>query len=206
MEKSPAANFRKNLAAVSLIAAPALLLIGDLFGFGRDFYYARYFFCKAALAIFVFAILAIVHLLKPRADRLGLIGGGLAITGAISGTTLFSFVYLHDEMIAAAAAAGFDAGAMQSCEQIFRRVFSIMVHAPLPGLAFPIGLFTLSVGLSTTKIVPRWAAAALGLGAILFPVGRIPGILSVSIASDVFLVVSMCFIGWKTLIDSEGWD
>jgi hypothetical protein len=78
-----------------------------------------------------------------------------------------------------------------------------MVLAPLPGLFFPIGLLILSIGLFRAKVVPRWTAVALGLGGVLFPVGRIPGILTVSVVSDVFMALSMCFIGWQTLKGNE---
>jgi hypothetical protein len=199
MKNSTNNNFRENLAAISLAAAPILLLTGDLTGFAPDLYFAHYLLAKAGLAAFVFAVIVLIEMLRPHSDRLGLIGGGMAIIGAISGTTLFSFAYFYKEM----GGGGFDAATWQSFEQVFSKVYLVMVFAPLPGLFFPLGLITLSVGLFKTKVVSRWAAIALGLGAFLFPVGRIPGILPVSIASDVFLALSLCFIGWQMLARSS---
>lgn len=203
MDNLSADNFRKNLSAISLIAAPLLLLIGDLVGLEPRLYYVHYFLCKAALAMFIFAVFALVELLRPFADRIGLIGGGMAIIGAISGATLFSFVYFYNEMANAGIEKTVDAVTVETLGQIFQRVYMTMVLAPLPGLFFPIGLLILSICFFASKLVPRPIAVALGLGAILFPAGRIPGILSVSIVSDVFLAASMCFIGWRLLVRSE---
>lgn len=199
MKNLSTGNFRNNLAAASVAVAPIMLLAGDLIGFAPDLYYAHYALAKAALAMFVFAIFALVELLRRDADKLGLIGGGMAIIGAISGTTLFSFGYFYNEV----SRSGLDASTAQSVEQIFRQVYGVMVFVPLPGLFFPIGLIILSIGLFWTKVVPHWTAIALGLGALLFPVGRIPGILTVSVISDIFLTLSMCFIGWQILARSN---
>ena len=199
MKGSSHGNFRKNLAAASLIAAPLLLLAGDAAAAASpETHFVRYFLCKLGFAFFVFAFFVLVDLLKPYADRLGLIAGGMAIIGAISGATLFSFVYFYAE---ARAVGAFDPAS--AANSLFERVYSTMVMVPLPGLFFPVGLTILSIGLFWKKVVPRPAAALLAAGAILFPIGRIPGILSISIVSDIFLAASMCFIGWRLATRSE---
>lgn len=192
-------SFRKNLYAISLIIAPLLLLIGDTLMFAFNLHFAFYLLGKAALALFVFAIFVLIHLLRERTDRLGLIGGAIAIIGAISGTTLFSFTYFYNEILRS----GFDAAMLQSVEQTIKQVYLIMVLFPLPGLFFPIGLLILSIGLFWKNAVPRWTAIALGLGAILFPMGRIPGILPISIVSDILFLLSMSYIGWRIFIRYE---
>ena len=192
-------SFRKYLAAFCLIAAPIVLLIGDAAAYFFNAQFAFYLCGKVSLTLFVFAVFVLVDLLRPFADRLGLIAGGMAIIGAISGTTLFSLVYFYNE----ASKGVIDAAAMNSFNTFFEQFYLLIVMMPLPGLFFPIGLTILSVGLFWKKAVPRWSAIVLAIGAILFPVGRIPGILTISIASDIFLTISLCFIGWRILVDSQ---
>jgi hypothetical protein len=78
---------------------------------------------------------------------------------------------------------------------------------PLPGLAFPAGLLVLSFGLLRAKAAPGAAAWLLALGAVLFPVGRIPGIEPAILASSVALSASMGWIGWRILKrEAPAWE
>lgn len=193
--KNNESNFTKKVSAVCLIAAPLLLLTGDLCGFAENAYYWHYFFGKAAFAAFVFAIFALVDFLKPFSERLSVVAGGTAIIGAISGATLFSFGYLDGAL----AKNGFEMEKMPELATVLSAVYQTMVFAPLPGLFFPIGLLILSINLFRVKAVPRAASFALAFGAVLFPAGRIPGVLQISVASDLFLNVALVLIGWRIL-------
>lgn len=195
-------NFTTNVGAICLFAAPTMLLLGDLLGFADGLHYWHYFFCKAALAFFVFAIFALVERLKPSAEKFAVIAGGTAIIGAVSGATLFSFAYLGREL----EKSGLDPETIPALTVVFREVYQTMVFAPLPGLCFPIGLLALSIGLFRAKNISRIATVSLAFGAILFPTGRIPGILPVSIASDALLIVGLSLIGWQLLRNSKTKD
>ncbi len=192
-------KFSHNLSAICLIAAPLLLLTGSLTTLlSPQSFYVRYVFGKAGLAIFVFAVFVLVQMLRPQMEKLALISGGMAIIGAISGTTLYSFVYYADEM----SNRGFDAATTQSLETLFRQVYMTMVLMPLPGLFFPLGLTILAVGLFVKKITPRPAAVILAIGAISFPFGRIPGNVTIFVVTDVLFTISLGFIGWQILSSS----
>lgn len=195
MSQSPATNLRKKLAGISLIAAPVMLLLADLTNFISGLHYPRYLIAKTAFAVFIAATLGLVHLLRERADRMGLIGGGLTIVGCISGATIVTFGLLEQTAIAVR----LDAATLQSIERATEQIWMAVVMFPLPGLFFPIGLLVLSVGLYRTKLVARLIAVVLALGAVLFPIGRIPGILPFELASDILLVVALGLIGWRIL-------
>lgn len=191
--------FSRNLSAICLIAAPTFFVISDLVSLiSTDFYYISYIFGKAGTAMFVFAIFVLVQMLRPQMEKLAIISGGMTIIGAISGSTLVSFVYFAEEM----SKSGIDAGTMQTLETLFRQVYITMVFMPLPGLFFPLGLTILSLGLFLKKTVPRPITVILALGAISFPFGRIPGNVTVFVVTDFLFTVSLGFIGWQILSSS----
>jgi hypothetical protein len=187
-------NFTRNLSAICLIAAPFLLLTGSISALiSKDFNFASYIFGKAGAAMFVFAIFVLVQMLKPEMEKLAVIAGGMAITGAISGTTLVSFVYYGNEL----KNSGLDAAALQSIKTALGSFYMTMVFVPLPGLFLPIGLFVLSVGLFWKKIVPRPVAVVLAVAAISFPLGRIPQNATIFAITDSLFLISLGYVGWQ---------
>jgi hypothetical protein len=203
MTRQPQNDRRRIIAGVSLIAAPLLLLAGDLAEIGAGSTAAWYVMGKLAFAVFVPAILAIVHLLRARADRTGLAGGGLAIVGSMAGASIFTVAMVDRAMGGAA----IDESAARAVEQslVDGRVFEYVIMYPLPGLAFPIGLLVLSVGLLRAKVVSPAAAVLLALGAILFPVGRIGDVAAAVVGSGAALTAGMGSIGLRVLGRANGW-
>jgi hypothetical protein len=143
--------------------------------------------------MFVFAIFVLVQMLKPKMEKLALIAGGMAIIGAISGTTLISFVYYGNEL----KSFGLDAVALQPIKTAFGQFYMTMVFVPLPGLFLPIGLFVLSIGLFWKKIVPRPVALILAIAAFSFPFGRIPQNTTIFVITDLLFLISMGYVGWQ---------
>lgn len=69
----------------------------------------------------------------------------------------------------------------------------------LPGLAFPLSVAALGVLLSKHGRVPSTAGYALAVGAVLFPVSRVPDVAALAIAGDVLVVLAMGAIGFHLL-------
>lgn len=61
----------------------------------------------------------------------------------------------------------------------------------LPGILFPLSFAAIGVLLARTKAAPAWAAWLMVLGAVLFPVSRIPDIEAVAVVADVALLLAM---------------
>jgi hypothetical protein len=187
-------SFTRNLSALCLMAAPLCLLISSSMGISSEsMTYPKYVFGKAGIALFVFAIFALVQMLRPQMEKLAIIGGGMAIIGAISGTTLISFLYYYNQ----SQGIGFDAAALQQSNNLLKQVYMTMVFVPLPGLFFPIGLVMLSVGLFIKKVIPRSAAVILAVGAITFPMGRIPQNGTIFIITDALFLISLAPVAWQ---------
>jgi hypothetical protein len=65
----------------------------------------------------------------------------------------------------------------------------------VPGLLFPLSMVALAVLLGVSGRAPRGLAAALALAAVLFPLGRIGGLMPVAIASDLLFIGAMGTLG-----------
>lgn len=197
MKSSPATDLRRKIAGICLIAAPALMLAGDALNIGADMTYAWLVMSKLAFALFVPALLALVHLLRERADRTGMLGGGLAVVGclAASGILTASMIGWSIET------AKLDGQMMSGIEEAMRKngVAPYVFMYPLPGLGFPVGLLILSYGLLRTRVAPWVVVVMLALGAILFPVGRIGGVAAAVLGSGVALSAALGLIGWRVL-------
>jgi hypothetical protein len=80
------------------------------------------------------------------------------------------------------------------------RVFPVLVTF---GILFPISLLTLGVGLFRTGVTPKWVAALLGIGAILFPLGHIGSMQIVTHVAETLLLIPMLWIGWHYLAQTK---
>jgi hypothetical protein len=60
----------------------------------------------------------------------------------------------------------------------------------IPGGLFPLSLLAIAVMLGISKAVPAPAAGLLGVGAILFPLGNIPDIESLTVAANAVLTLA----------------
>jgi len=206
MKTSTAADERRRkIGGACLVAAPLILLAGDAMRAGAGLRYESLVMMKLSFAVFVGAFLALVHLLRERADRTGLAGGALAIVGCLSGSGIVTATMIRGSLEAAA----LGEPVSRAIENAMREggVPSFLFMFPLPGLAFPAGLLVLSAGLLRAKAAPAPAALLLALSGVLFPVGRIPGIEPAILASGVALSASMGWIGWRILTrTAPGWE
>lgn len=196
---------RRKIGGACLLAAPLLLLAGDALRAGAGMRYESLVLMKLSFAVFAAAVLALVHMLRERADRTGLVGGALALIGCVSASGIVTAAMIGlsletsplGEPTLRAVADAMQAGGVPTYLFLF----------PLPGLAFPAGLLVLSVGLLRSGVAPAPAAVLLALGALLFPFGRIPGIESAVLVSSVALAASLGWIGWRTLRrEAPGWE
>jgi hypothetical protein len=102
--------------------------------------------------------------------------------------------------------AGLDAAATGAIETALRTsgVGGFVLFYPLPGLAFPVGFLVLSYALLRARVVPGAAVAALALGALLFPVGRIGGFEWAVMSSGVGMSVGLGLVALRVLGASAG--
>lgn len=202
MRGQPATGLRRVGAAACLLAAPLLMLAGDVLRVLGGAPRAWLVMAKLAFALFVGAALAVVRLTSERADRAGLVGGALAVVGCLAGSGILT----ANAVLGSIDTAGLDAAATGAIEAALRTsgVGGFVLFYPLPGLAFPVGFLVLSYALLRARAVSPVAAAALALGALLFPVGRIGGLDWAVIASGVGMSVGLGLVALRVTGTSAG--
>lgn len=159
------------------------------------------FIAPVQMALFIGAIVGITQLLRRRADRAGLAGAALALTGWAVGIRILALGQL--ESLLAIGVAGVPADTLQ---KLFEAAPLVWVSIVPLGLFFPIGIVTLGITLFAAAPVNRWIGALLALGGILFPVGRAIRIAWALTACDLVLGAAFALIGWQILSRRELWD
>lgn len=189
---------RRRIAATGLILGPALFSAGELLH-----HQAEALPLLAAgtsllgLYFWIAGILGLVHLLRPDADALGLVGGAIALLGivAVSNIILVQLVLaILDREVGLYP---------EAVEQVLRRVLLVSY---LFGPTLPAGLFLLACGLLRSRVFPVWITLALLLGALAFPagrVGRLPWLLHLT---DLVLTFGSVAIGGQLWRRPGLWD
>ena len=175
------------LMGTCLLLAPLAMFFADLAlaAAGADAFWVWSVGLWISLYLFVGALLGIIQVLTPRAEMFGLVFGSTAIFGALMGATMQGlfrarFVLEGNEPALAELAAS----------------SLIPLTTVMPGILFPLSLLILSIGLGRVRALPWSLAAALGLGALLFPVGRfIIGNIWINVASDALMIVALGSLG-----------
>lgn len=72
----------------------------------------------------------------------------------------------------------------------------------VPGALFWLGVAATGVAADRAGMISRWATVAIVLGAVLFPVSRMPSIAALSIAADLLLVAGLASVGLGLLTRS----
>ncbi len=69
------------------------------------------------------------------------------------------------------------------------------------GPLFPLSLLALGINLAIKKTLPAWTALLICLGAIAFPLSRIPRLEIVAHVADILLLIPLVFTGISYLSD-----
>jgi hypothetical protein len=178
----------RGFGAAALVIGPVGLVLGSLFQVAGDddsipvsltkiaanpSGQRTVIICDLLATFMVPAVLYLMRLTGPRAPRLTLVGGAVAFTGWLAGLlSLGASDLLYDH-----------------AAQLADRASAVsLVHAVTSDPAFVIpeavflighvlGLLLLGIALWRTRVVPRWAAALVGLASIAqFPVHDQPGL------------------------------
>lgn len=188
-------KFSRNAAAICLLTAPVFLLLFDFLNRIDAYSFAAYFLAEITVGLLLFSVLAIMQILRPKAEKAGYIGGAIALLGTLKGTTIFAINYLNAELVRS----GLDAATMQTYLAAAEGIFEKILWFALPGPLFPLGLLILGIILLIKNSVSRIASIALIFSAILFPVGRFSGIFGFVLTSDILLLISFGYTGWQVL-------
>ena len=178
------------MAGICSMLAPLVLLIGDSMLLIGDLRFEWTIALWVSFVLFVPAIFGLTYLAAGQGSRLALVGGASAFFGCMAGASmqvLFRVWAVLNEV-----------GSPQTIE-LLRGSRKLIVSTQMIGIFFPIGLLILAASLYRRHIVSPVAPLALAIGAILFPLGRIAGLLVGLVGGDLMLIIAFGMIGSRLL-------
>ena len=153
----------------------------------RDRYYLYAICMLLSSYLLVPAILGVMALLRERASRWSALAGGLAVAGLLVAVGDAAVELMYWQM----GAPGADHGQMVALAERYDNAPGSTLPYAVGGIVMLIGVLLLAVGLWRTRVVARWAAAALLLGTVANVEGFSFASRPVLIGSYVLLLV--CF-------------
>lgn len=153
------------------------------------------------MALIIGSIVGITQLLRRNADRAGLIGAALALTGWAVGLRILTLGQLQSM-----ATIGVGGVPPDTLQKMFAAAPIVWVSIVPVGVLFPIGAIILGITLFIVRPINRWIGALLALGGLLFPLGRAVGLEWAITAADLVLGAAFALIGWQILTRRELWS
>jgi hypothetical protein len=214
---SNAHHFRKQVAGICMLAAPALLLAGVIIhpetgtsessivaaAAGHpDAWYAAHVLLLASLVLAVPAVLGLMHMLRERQVAWGHVGGGLALLGILA----FIGIVTVEGFVGWQAASG-DRAEMIA---LLQRLFDSDGFGTLFGVAsfgYVLGIATLSMGLYRARATQSYFALFLAAGAISLTISASSASELLGVLGAAFILVGSGMIGRTVLAESdEEWE
>lgn len=208
-------GFRKTVAGVCMILAPALILVVEIThpeedsdeaqllaeisaNTGRQYW--AHVVALIALALFLPVILGLMHMLKARRPAIGHVGAGIALFGVVS---LAAVVGTEVVVWQAAKAPEADTAAMAALLGRLNESGGTLLFY-LFALAFPLGLLVLGIGLYRARAAAAWEAALVAVPVAVGLVSEIAyGPRIISIVTTILLLLGLGSIGRRVLTQSD---
>ncbi len=191
------AELRRKWGAVCLFVTPVALLAADIVSIPaiRSMYerhvYSGLVLNLIAVVLLFGANLTLLSFSRPAAPRLALAGSVVAAIGLAGGAAIMS-LRLYDWALQR----GLSPEVWQTVHHLPKEAIGPILPVILgPGLLAPVAMLLAGIGLWRFTNVPRWAAALVIAGSILFPAGRVTVTLSLILAADAVLLVAMLYLG-----------
>ncbi|HEX9982656.1 MAG TPA: hypothetical protein VGF69_05305 [Thermoanaerobaculia bacterium] len=196
-----ATNRRRTLAAVCCFGLATSFLLNIFFGLmtrprplSAGTIAAVGFLAVLNVGFMIGAVCGIVHLLREKADRLGLSGAALTLLGWVASARIMVLIQLQSLL-----GKGVPDVPENSIGKILESAPMVFVSIVPVGILFPLGLVILGLGIWKAGPAGRWAGLLLAMGGVLFPAGRAVGIAPAIFAADVVLATSFALLGWQML-------
>jgi hypothetical protein len=178
------------IAGFCSILAPVVLIIADALRLIANLSFEWTLVSWLSFVMFVPAIFGMTYLASGSGSRLAIVGGASAFIGSMAGASmqvLFRVWAVLNEL-----------GSPETVE-LLRSSKKLIVTTQMIGIFFPTGLLILAASLYRRHIVHPLIPLSLALGALLFPMGRIAGLLVGFVAGDLLLIVAFAVIGYRLL-------
>jgi hypothetical protein len=164
-----------------------------------DRWYAAHLIELVALALMIPAILGLAHLIHQRRPTLSYAGGGLSLIGVVSVAAVTGADGMAGYFVAKASPDS------PTSIAFFDNLIDggRMLPLYLATLLLGIGLVVTAVGLYRSRVVPAWAALAIGTGAILLDIGFPAGVPALILLGIGLLLVGMGSTGYSVPTETD---
>jgi hypothetical protein len=212
---SDAVHFRRIVAGVSLMAAPLILLVGALahpqgkdsaiahlavVAESPDRYYVAHAILLGGLALFLPAVLGIMHLLTERATALGHIGGGLAMVGLFGATAIVAVDGIAISQMGQPQA---NVEEMAALLDRIKESPGLRAIAVLGAVSFLFGMLILAYGVWRAKAVQPLVAGLIAAAAIAFFIGQVTDNRFIFALGFTIYIAGLGPLGWRILAESD---
>src|SRR5262245_5372237 len=217
MNLSDAHHFRKTVAGMCMIAAPAFILVGMVIHPSSksdeaaqmaviedhlDAWYISHLLLLVALALAVPAVLGLMHMLREREVAYGHVGGGLAMLGLLAYVGIVAM-----EMVLWQMATSGDRGAMVAVLRSLNETAGIVIPFFVVSAGFALGMICLAIGLYRARAVQWWMAVCLVAGSVCLAVATFALANWLAVVGGAILFVGLGSIGRMVLTESdEDWE
>ena len=210
-------HLRKQVGAIALITSPILGLIGAAVSPALDSDEQEWLgnlaeasdrasfgmiLMAASIALGVFAVFTIAHMLRERGSMYGDVGAGLAGIGFVLTTIFIGMQLMANELATSAVPTEAAAAVVEDAN-----TNPVAIVALVGAMAWAIGLLVLAFGLIQAQAAPTLSAVGLGLFAVGAFAGFFGYLTPVLIASFAVLTASLLPLGWYVLRETdEQWE
>jgi hypothetical protein len=178
------------IAGVCSILAPVVLLIGDAMLLAGTLKFEQTIVSWLSFVLFVPAILGMTYLAASGGHGLALVGGASAFFGTMAGASMQVFFRVRAVLN--------ELGLPQTVD-LLRASTKLVASTQMIGIFFPIGLVLLALGLYRSRTVNAIVPLSLAIGALLFPMGRIAGLVVGFVGGDLLLLLAFAAVGRRLL-------
>ena len=212
---SDARHFRKLVAGICLIAAPVVLLVGAVVhpqvedegaahlavvADNPDRYYAAHAIILAGLALFLPAVLGLMHLLRERATAFGHVGGGLAMIGLFGATAVVAVDGIAVSQMGQPEAS---AEEMAALLDRIKESAGLRAVAVVGAVSFLLGVLLLAYGLRRARAVQPWMAGGIAAAGTVVFIGQVTDNRFIFAIAFAIYFVALGPIGWRILTESD---
>jgi hypothetical protein len=186
-------RLERRLYGLCLIAAP-LLMAASTLSWRDDSLGLR----GGVLVVYGFTcwigvFLALASRLLPRMPRFALTAVPVAILGCVAGTN-FGVEGVVEGSLGIA-----DLTKAMLTDANGAEHAAVTLAFFLPGLLFPLMLLVYAAALLRERLLPTWCGVLIALGALTFPISRIPRIQELALLSDTLLLVPLVWLSSRYL-------
>ena len=210
---SDAHRFRKLVAGLCMIAAPALFLASSIVSPKLDTdegtllsnaaghidrWYVSAALAFAGMVLLLPAVLGLMHMLRERGTVYGNVGGGLALIGVMAGAANAGLTFVVWQM----ARAG-DRAQMTALLHRIDHTAGTSIPLMFLGIALAVGVIVLAWGLARAHAAPTWCTLCLALAAVAFAIAAPAASQPLFIVASALLMAGLAPIGRMVMTETE---